>query len=225
MFFERRTQSSIKHRRLRYLLLLSLRLALLLLMALAFANPFINRSAASMTGEKLMLLVVDNSFSMRAGTRLDDAQAKRWRCWLPQTPAERAQVVALGSQPQLLTQVTQDAAAVARRREQHSAGRFARKFQRVRALVRSVADSVRTPIDLHLFSDMQKSAMPGSFAEMALPANVTLTLHPVATEAVPNWTVESVNAPGEVAIQRKRRCRQWWPATTLPRPCARFRWW
>ena len=31
MFFERRTQSSIKHRRLRYLLLLSLRVALLLL--------------------------------------------------------------------------------------------------------------------------------------------------------------------------------------------------
>ena len=47
MFFERRTQSSIKHRRLRYLLLLSLRVALLLLLALAFANPFVTRSAAS----------------------------------------------------------------------------------------------------------------------------------------------------------------------------------
>ena len=43
MFFEPRTQSSIKHRRLRYLLLLSLRMALLVLLALAFANPFIMR--------------------------------------------------------------------------------------------------------------------------------------------------------------------------------------
>ena len=67
MFFERRTQSSIKHRRLRYLLLLSLRLAVLLLLVLAFANPFINRSAASMSSDKLLLLVIDNSFSMRAG--------------------------------------------------------------------------------------------------------------------------------------------------------------
>ena len=74
MFFEKRTQSSIKHRRLRYWLLLSLRLALLLLLALAFANPFINRSAASMASDKLMLLVVDDSFSMRAGTRLADAK-------------------------------------------------------------------------------------------------------------------------------------------------------
>ena len=35
MFFERRTQSSIKHRRLRYLLLLSLRAAPAFLLALA----------------------------------------------------------------------------------------------------------------------------------------------------------------------------------------------
>ncbi len=40
MFFERRVQSSVKHKRLRYLALLSLRVALLILMALAFANPF-----------------------------------------------------------------------------------------------------------------------------------------------------------------------------------------
>src|ERR1700675_3129113 len=70
----RRSQSSIKHRRLRYLLLLSLRALLLLLLALAFANPFINRTAAGMNGEKLQLLGVDNSFSMRAGTRLGDAK-------------------------------------------------------------------------------------------------------------------------------------------------------
>ncbi|MGH9681429.1 MAG: BatA domain-containing protein, partial [Candidatus Acidiferrales bacterium] len=70
MFFEARTQSSIKHRRLRYLLLLSLRTLLLILLVLAFANPFINRTAATSSSDKLMLLVLDDSFSMRAGTRL-----------------------------------------------------------------------------------------------------------------------------------------------------------
>src|SRR5579863_8350524 len=63
MFFERRTQSSIKHRRLRYLLLLALRVALLLLLVLAFADPFIKRPAASSGGHKLLLIVIDNSFS------------------------------------------------------------------------------------------------------------------------------------------------------------------
>src|SRR5215472_1001987 len=75
MFFESRTQASTRHRRLRYFLLLSLRLLFLLLVILAFANPFVNRSAAALAGNRLMLLVVDNSFSMRAGTRLADAKS------------------------------------------------------------------------------------------------------------------------------------------------------
>src|ERR1700682_520959 len=47
--------------------------------------------------------------------------------------------------------------------------------------------------------------MRGSFAELALPTNVSLVLHPVAKEPVPNWTVESVNAPGQVWDPKKSR--------------------
>src|SRR6266567_626765 len=112
MFFERRTQSSIKHRRLRYLLLLSLRTLLFLLLALAFANPFIHRTAANMSSEKLLLLVIDNSFSMRAGTRLADARREALSVLSSRRPTDRAQVMAFGSQLQLLTQSSQDAGAL-----------------------------------------------------------------------------------------------------------------
>ncbi len=47
MFFEQRTQSSIKHRRLRYLLLFALRTLLILLIALAFAHPYIEQQIAA----------------------------------------------------------------------------------------------------------------------------------------------------------------------------------
>ena len=50
MFFERGTQSSTRHRRLRYLLLFSLRAALLLLLVLAFANPFIRLAERGKNG-------------------------------------------------------------------------------------------------------------------------------------------------------------------------------
>src|ERR1700731_4916749 len=112
MFFERRTQSSIKHRRLRYLLLLSLRTLLFLLLALAFANPFINRTAANMSSEKLLLLVIDNSFSMRAGTRLADARTQALSVLSSRNPENRAQVMSLGSQIQILTEPSQDAATL-----------------------------------------------------------------------------------------------------------------
>src|ERR1700726_4520219 len=63
MFWEPRTQASTRHRRLRYLLLLSLRLALLVLLVLAFADPFVNRAAAKSAANTLLVLAIDNSVS------------------------------------------------------------------------------------------------------------------------------------------------------------------
>jgi hypothetical protein len=96
MFYESRTISSTHHRRLRYYLLLALRLAFLVLLILAFANPFINRDATAFANNRLVLLVIDNSFSMRAGTRLADAQAAAMRV-LASRGAARAQVAAFGT--------------------------------------------------------------------------------------------------------------------------------
>jgi hypothetical protein len=205
MFFERRTQSSIKHRRLRYLLLLSLRTLLFLLLALAFANPFINRTAANMGNEKLLLLIIDNSSSMRAGSRLADARREALSVLSSRRPADRAQVMALGSQLQVLTQPSQDAGALRAAVDSLKPGDSHGNFGELGRALRSLAESVRTPIELHLFSDMQKSAMPANFAELALPANVSLVLHPVVKNAVPNWTVESVSAPGQVWDPKKTR--------------------
>ncbi|HEX3371682.1 MAG TPA: BatA domain-containing protein, partial [Candidatus Acidoferrales bacterium] len=205
MFFERRTQSSIKHRRLRYLLLLSLRALLLLLLALAFANPFINRTAANMNAEKLQLLVIDNSFSMRAGTRLADAQREALSVLSSRRPSDHAQVMSLGSRMQVLTQPSLDAGALRTAVESIQPGDSRASYGELSRAVRALAETVHTPIELHFFSDMQKSSMPASFSELALPANISLVLHSAAKETAPNWTVESVNAPGQVWDPKKAR--------------------
>src|SRR6516164_4754184 len=75
MFFERGTQSSTRHRRLRYLLLFALRCALVLLVVLAFANPFVKRTA-ELNSRLLLIVLLDTSFSMRAGTRFADSKQK-----------------------------------------------------------------------------------------------------------------------------------------------------
>src|SRR6202790_5237011 len=157
IFFERRTQSSIKHRRLRYLVLFSLRSLLLLLLVLAFANPFINRSAASMNSEKLLLLVIDNSFSMRAGSRLADARREALSVLSSRRPTDRAQVMAFGSQLQVLAQPSQDAGALRAAVESLKPGDSRANYGEMVRGVRSLAGSVQTPIELHFFSDLQKS--------------------------------------------------------------------
>ncbi len=205
MFFEPRTQSSIRHRRLRYLVLLALRLALLALLILAFADPFISRPATGVTTNKLLALVIDNSFSMRAGSRLADAKREALSILSSRSPSERAQVFALGSGLEAMSQPTDDPraleAAVSAIQPTDSRGNFG---DLARGL-RSFSDSVQGPIDLHFFSDMQKSEMPANFSELALPAKVSLTLHPVVSSTVPNWAVESVNAPGQVWDVKKAR--------------------
>src|ERR1700683_4687706 len=91
MLFESRTQSSTRHRRLRYFLLLLLRLLGLLLLILAFANPFVHRNPASLSRAPRGLLRGGHPFSMRGGRRMADAKDAAMRV-LSGKGAARAQV-------------------------------------------------------------------------------------------------------------------------------------
>ena len=115
-------------------------------------------------------------------------------------------MISLGSQLQVLTQATVDPGElVARPLKATGPGDTRGSFGELGRAIRAMAESVPTPIELHLFSDLQKTAMPASFAEMALPANVSLVVHGVVKDVVPNWTIESVNAPGQVWDPKKAR--------------------
>ena len=198
MFFERGTQSSTRHRRLRYLLLFSLRAALLLLLVLAFANPFIRRTSAR-ANDKLLLLVVDDSFSMKAGSRFADAKQGALQLLASRPRSQRGEVMALGGRLAVLTQPIQDAAALRSAVESIQPGDSRANLGELAHGVRALVETVHTPIELHLFSDMQKTGIPANFADMELPANVSVVLHPAGSGATPNWTVEGVNAPAQLA--------------------------
>jgi len=195
MFFERGTQSSTRHRRLSYLLLFALRSALVLLVVLAFANPFVRRAAADANG-RLLLIVLDNSFSMRAGTRFPDAKQQALALLAAKPPAQKAQIMSLGGQLEVRTQPITDDTQLRVALESIQPGDGHASFGELGRAMRTLAQTVHGPIDLHLFSDMQHTAMPANFADMVLSDNVTLRLQPVANRpAPPNWTVESVDAP------------------------------
>jgi hypothetical protein len=205
MFFERGTQSSTRHRRLRYLLLFALRSALVLLVALAFAQPFIRRSAAG-TGGRLRLIVLDNSFSMRAGTRFADAKHQAREALAAKGHAENAQIIALGGEVEVLTQAISDADQLRTALDSIEPRDGHANLGDLCRTVRSLAETVHGPIDLDLFSDMQRTAVPANFADMILPENVRLILHPVAQRPPsPNWTVESVYAPTQLSDPKDPR--------------------
>ena len=199
MFFERGMQSSTRHRRLRYLLLFALRVALVVLLVLAFANPFMRRSECG--GERAAAADGGGQFVQpmrRCGDAVCGCEAGGVEGAGGEARWQKAQVMALGAELQVLTQPVEDAgtlrAAVEGIQQGDSKGNFGELGRGMRAL----AETVHTPVELHLFSDMQKTEMPGE-----------LCRHGVAGECEagaafgwrrlplwPNWTVESVRCSG-----------------------------
>ncbi len=199
MFFERGIQSSTRHHRLKHLILFALRAMLLLLVVLAFANPFIRRAAANSSG-RLLLIVLDNSFSMRAGTHFADARQRALTQLAAKPNAQKAQIIALGGQLQILTQPVSDSSQLHAALESIQPGDGHASYGDLGRAVRALAETVRLPLDVHLYSDMQRTAMPANFADLVMPANATLSLHTVAAGAsLPNWTIESIDAPADLA--------------------------
>jgi hypothetical protein len=206
MFFERRVQSSVRHRRLRYLLLLAMRLALLILLALAFSNPFINRRSEIVGRRKLTLIAIDRSFSMRAGNRLADAKNEAHRVVDSLGGRDMAQVAAVDAHLEALTQYESDKGALNAAIDSITATDSPSSYGEFARALRVMDKNGDMHIDAHLISDMQQTSMPSQgFKDLQLETHTTLTLHPVATGETPNWAVETVSIPAQVYDPKQTR--------------------
>lgn len=195
MFFQKRTETSVRERRLRYKMLLALRLALLLLLALAFAKPVWVRPPVAFATDlpRLHVIAVDTSLSMGYADRWERAVGIAEQLVDALGEADRALVLANGPSVRVLTAATQD------RRELRSAlagleptdarNNYGDAIEAVRNLV---ADE-ESPVTVHLISDLQQSAMPERFQDLVLPDGAELEVHDVAGEERANWAIESVS--------------------------------
>ncbi len=150
------------------------------------------------------MLAVDDSYSMRAGTRLADARREALAVIAVKPRDTQAQVMALGSRADILTEQVQDAAVLESAVRSITPTDTRGSLVLLASLARTLAAGTRMPIELHLFSDLQATGLPPDFNELRLPAGVTLVLHPVG-QMTPNWTVESVAAPAQLWDPTKTR--------------------
>lgn len=200
-FFENREVPSV-HRRLDYILLFILRTLMVLLLALLFAHPYLETLAASNTAEALTVVAVDRSFSMRTqagptGTRLDQAKADALD-ELAQIPNGRAaQVVALAGTLEAMTQQVNDPAELQAAIAAIQPSDSRASFGELARYLRTLRESTEKPLEVHLFSDLQESALPPGFVDLRLENNTQLVYHQIS-DTEPNWTVETVVAPQHV---------------------------
>jgi len=193
MFFERRVQSSVQHRRLRYLVLLSLRTAVLLLLAIAFASPFINRKATATAGKTLTVIAVDRSFSMRYGDRMEQAK-RRAQEELRNVGRNRlAEVLAVDSRVEALTTPTLDRGQLGAAINAIQPNDQASSFGQLMRALRVQEQATGMALDVRFISDMQQTGMPHSFRDLQVGPRTALRLVCVGAAHTPNWAVEAVN--------------------------------
>ena len=206
MFFEKRTQSSIKHRRLRYLLLFAARALLVLLLVLAFAQPYVRQTVlASKRSGEVTVLAIDNSLSMRAGNRLSQAKAAAKSVIGGLRVGQRAQVLAFGSRVQVMSEVTDDHSSLNAAVDSIEPGDTRTSYAELSRSLRSIAQSLKLPLAVELYSDMQQTGWPANFNDLRLNATVQLNPHAIEAKETPNFTVENVVAPRRVYDAKKAR--------------------
>ena len=206
MFFEQHIQSSIKHRRLRYLLLFALRTLLIALIVLAFAQPYVLRQVLPMTRSgEITVMAIDNSLSMRAGGRLDQAKRMAKSAVGSLRGGERGQVLAFGSRVQVMSEITDDHAPLNAGIDAVEPSDARTSFGELARSLRSISQAARLPLEVHVYSDMQQSGMPANFNDLRLNANVRLEMHPVDARPEANFAVENVVAPRRVYSANKTR--------------------
>jgi hypothetical protein len=199
MFFERRVQSSIQHRRLKYHLLFALRALFVALLIFAFARPYLPFSSVSAAhGGRVIALLLDDSFSMREGGRFKRAQQEALNVVRGMGGSDRAQVISFGGPTRLLTNLTNDKSALTSAISGLEQGDGASSYAEAARAIRSLTQSSKSSVEAHLFSDMQKTSAPASFADLKLPEGTQLVVHAVASSAIPNFAVENVIAPRRI---------------------------
>jgi hypothetical protein len=213
MMLERRTDSTTYQRRLKYRLLMALRILLLLLVALAFAQPFLSRPPAVMNAANtLHLVVVDNSFSMREGDRLTVAKREA-NSALPTVGT--AQVWSLGSHVSFLSPVTKDRAELTGAINSIGPSDEKSSFAELARVLRDTSHSQGLPIQVTFVTDAQRTALPPSFGDLSLETGTTLKVVDVGRK-MPNYTVETVNAPKTISDLAKAKVNATVAAVNAP---------
>ena len=225
MFFERRTQSSIKHRRLKYLLLFALRCAVRRSAGAGVRAPLHSFDAiARANGGRTMVFAVDNSFSMRQGDRF--ASAKKAALDRDQRDARGRSRPGdhFGGPAKLLTEMTQDKQALRAAVTALEPGDDASSYAELSRVLRSTAESLKTR---HRRARLHRSAEVFP-ARRAFPICAWTTARSstfIRSPTTPFPTGPSKTSMRRAASSTRRRSAPSPPsrATTRPKPPAKSR--
>ncbi|MEJ1965197.1 MAG: BatA and WFA domain-containing protein [Gammaproteobacteria bacterium] len=214
-----RIQQSREHT-LKYWLLLALRILLLLLIALAFAQPLLPWHTPPLEAQdrKLHVIVMDTSLSMQQGDHWQKAAEKAQSLIGAMKPSDQGMLVSADSRVRVIKgPVNGNDAAELRAAVATLKPGFSRlDYGMLMTSAPSWLGTERLKTDLHVVTDLQKSATPLQFADLEPPVGVNLVLDEISAPTVTNQYVKSIGPSAKDANVFEVRVAGT-PATGAPR--------
>jgi len=197
MFLEPGEPRRVLAKKLQYLLLLALRIGVLVLLALAFTEPAVWRTPAAAGGDedaRLHLIVLDGSASMNHGDRWERARDAANDVLDDLGTEDRAQIVLAGRLFEVLGPPTGDVAALRQTLNTANPGVFRLEYGQLMRSVDGLIRAAELPVVLDIVTDVQATALPTRFGELAPRRPAEIVLHDVSEGDSENWTVDSLAA-------------------------------
>jgi hypothetical protein len=161
-------------------------------------------AASSISGRRTVI-AVDNSFSMRQANHFEQAKKDALDAVQSLGDGDKGQVITFGGAAKLLTEMTADKQVLRGAIQALEPGDDASSYSELSRVLRSTVETARTDITAEVFTDLQKSSWPASFADARLDPGTKLVIHSYGDKAIPNFTVENVDAPRRVFDTKKVR--------------------
>ena len=186
MLLEASETQRTAHRTLRYWLLLALRIALLVALAFAFAGPLVSPQAipAINPNARLHAIVLDRSMSMQYAQRWQHAVDEAQKVIDSTRSGDQLLLVGgAGRRIEVMHEVSSvsNAGAVSAALRQIKPGIERLDYGLLMTSSASWLGTPQLPVQLHLISDLQRTASPLRFADLEPPPDTHLELHDVGS--------------------------------------------
>jgi len=207
MFLEKIPYREQQRRRVQHWFLLLLRALALALIVFAFARPFLDRSdlvAGTLSGPREVVVLIDRSYSMEIGDRMERARSEAARVFDGLGPLDRASLVVFDRSASVLVRSTADRGRLRSVLDTVRAGSGVTRFGPALKVAETILQESEHPVGaVYLLSDFQRTGWMDDEGA-ALPRGADFVAVPVGEDPPENVQVAGVALPRVVDAGRER---------------------
>src|SRR5262245_28969656 len=206
MFLLKVPKQAIRQQKIKNLLLMALRLLILALLVTAFARPYLTQNtnaAAGTSNNRGIVLLLDNSYSMRYGTNFDRLKTEARRRIDAMTGGDKMAMIAFNESATMLGQPSSDKgtlkAAVDTLEPSYAGTRYYEAFTLADRVFSQMGSAQR---QLVIVSDFQRNGWNRSSRESVIGSDVKTEYMNLAVENPTNIGIDSVSIEPAVSFAR-----------------------